>query len=189
MSDLIRAHEGNPDVNINDPGKVHWGKFNLFGKFISSTTQCQSQCRTTNDYEFAPNDQIYNLIFRDTLGLMDTEVYNGATCLLSYIDHFSRLRCRSRESHLHPKLMCSKTVTDLIYPWPRRAVLIQLRRKTLPSCGNYSSGEIRTSANHFVWITCIRKSCCNCFSITPHCYLMGLDRANLKLTSQVWTCH
>ncbi|KAJ6575137.1 ras guanine nucleotide exchange factor domain-containing protein [Mycena capillaripes] len=56
MSDLIRAHEANDDVNPSDPAKIHWGKFNMMGRFINSTTQCQAQCRAVGDYNF-PNRQ------------------------------------------------------------------------------------------------------------------------------------
>lgn len=52
IQDLIRAHEGNPDAHVNDSSKIHWGKFNLIGKFIVSTTQCQIQCRNAVEYQF-----------------------------------------------------------------------------------------------------------------------------------------
>ncbi|KAJ7487620.1 ras guanine nucleotide exchange factor domain-containing protein [Mycena galericulata] len=54
MSDLIRAHEANDDVNPSDPSKIHWGKFNMMGRFINSTTQCQAQCRAVSDYKDFP---------------------------------------------------------------------------------------------------------------------------------------
>lgn len=71
MSDLIRAHEGNPDYNP-DPNKVHWGKFNMIGKFITSTTQCQAQCRTNTDYDFPEHKDIHTLVFNSYV--MDDEV-------------------------------------------------------------------------------------------------------------------
>lgn len=77
MSDLIRAHEGNEDVNAADRSKVHWGKFNMIGKFISSTTQCQAQCRTTTDYDFPARPRIRDLLVRDHL--MDDEVSLSAS--------------------------------------------------------------------------------------------------------------
>ncbi|KDQ63732.1 hypothetical protein JAAARDRAFT_29764 [Jaapia argillacea MUCL 33604] len=67
VSDLIRTHEGNPDFNPNDPTKIHWGKFNLMGKFIASTTQCQIQCRLSNDYEFQHRPAIQDLLTRECL--------------------------------------------------------------------------------------------------------------------------
>jgi hypothetical protein len=71
MSDLIRAHEGNPEDNPKYPSEVHWGKFNMIGKFISCTTQCQVQCRTTTDYNFTERPHIRDLVFSDKL--MSTE--------------------------------------------------------------------------------------------------------------------
>jgi len=42
MSDLIRAHEGNAETNPDYPNKIHWGKFNMIGKFVHSTTLMSS---------------------------------------------------------------------------------------------------------------------------------------------------
>ncbi|KAG7099241.1 hypothetical protein E1B28_001104 [Marasmius oreades] len=62
MSDLIRAHEGNEDFNSSDRSKIHWGKFNMMGRFITSTTQCQAQCRSTTDYSFPERPHISALL-------------------------------------------------------------------------------------------------------------------------------
>ncbi|KAG5635097.1 hypothetical protein H0H81_012453 [Sphagnurus paluster] len=67
MSDLIRAHEGNGDFNSSDPTKIHWGKFNMMGRFISSTAQCQSRCRTVTDYKFEPRPNIKELLERPVM--------------------------------------------------------------------------------------------------------------------------
>lgn len=65
ISDLIRAHEGNPDVNATEANKIHWGKFNMFGRFIQSTTHCQLQCQLTSDYNFPERPKIRNLVFNE----------------------------------------------------------------------------------------------------------------------------
>ncbi|KAH9849775.1 ras GEF [Lenzites betulinus] len=54
ISDLIRAHEGNPDYHDNDPTKIHWAKFNMMARFIDILVQCQSGCRESGDYERYP---------------------------------------------------------------------------------------------------------------------------------------
>ncbi|KAH9486912.1 Ras guanine nucleotide exchange factor P [Psilocybe cubensis] len=64
MTDLIRAHEGNGDSNPAYPDKIHWGKFNMMGRFISSTLQCQAQCRNSHDYDFPERPAITQLIFK-----------------------------------------------------------------------------------------------------------------------------
>ncbi|RDB28973.1 Ras guanine nucleotide exchange factor P [Hypsizygus marmoreus] len=64
MSDLIRAHEGNGDFNPSDPSKIHWGKFNMMGRFISSTAQCQAQCRISADYNFPERPAIGELFIK-----------------------------------------------------------------------------------------------------------------------------
>ncbi|KAG1825958.1 ras guanine nucleotide exchange factor domain-containing protein [Suillus subaureus] len=65
MSDLIRAHEGNPNVNLEDPTKIHWGKFNMFGRFIQTTSHCQIQCQTNPDYCLPSRDRILKVIFNE----------------------------------------------------------------------------------------------------------------------------
>ncbi|KAJ7169879.1 ras guanine nucleotide exchange factor domain-containing protein [Mycena filopes] len=72
MSDLIRAHEANDDVNPSDPSKIHWGKFNMMGRFINSTTQCQAQCRAVNDYNFQSRQHISQMLDADCI--MDEEM-------------------------------------------------------------------------------------------------------------------
>jgi len=57
MSDLIKAHEGNQESHPDHPGKIHWGKFNMMGKFINSTTQCQVRCKTSAEYRNLANNE------------------------------------------------------------------------------------------------------------------------------------
>jgi hypothetical protein len=76
MSDLIRAHEGNGDTNDAYPSKIHWAKFNMMGRFITSTLQCQAQCRNSNDYNFPERRGVAELFVK--LPVMSTEV---CTCL------------------------------------------------------------------------------------------------------------
>jgi len=64
MSDLIKAHEGNGDINEADPTKIHWGKFNMMGRFITNILQCQAQCRNSNDYDFPERPNIAELFIR-----------------------------------------------------------------------------------------------------------------------------
>jgi hypothetical protein len=71
MSDLIRAHEGNAESNPDYPNKIHWGKFNMIGKFVHGTTLCQVQCRSTQDYNFTENLHIKKLMQQN---VMDVEV-------------------------------------------------------------------------------------------------------------------
>ncbi|KNZ79563.1 Ras guanine nucleotide exchange factor P [Termitomyces sp. J132] len=69
MSDLIKAHEGNGDFHSSDHTKIHWGKFNMMGKFISSTAQCQAQCRTAADYNFTERTHIKELLLKPVMTL------------------------------------------------------------------------------------------------------------------------
>ncbi|KAG1750012.1 ras guanine nucleotide exchange factor domain-containing protein [Suillus paluster] len=65
MSDLIRAHEGNPNLHPDDPTKIHWGKFNMFGRFIQTTTHCQIQCQTNPDYCLPARERILKVVFNE----------------------------------------------------------------------------------------------------------------------------
>lgn len=72
LSDLIKAHEGNSDKNEDYPTKIPWGKYNLMGRFIMNTIQCQTQCRNSQNYEFPDRPHIVDLIFKQET--MSTEV-------------------------------------------------------------------------------------------------------------------
>ena len=65
MQDLIKVHEGNVDFHESDPTKIHWGKFHLLGKFITTTTECQIQCRSSTAYDFPARENIRNLLLRE----------------------------------------------------------------------------------------------------------------------------
>ncbi|TEB35021.1 ras GEF [Coprinellus micaceus] len=64
LMDLVRANEGNLDFNEADPTKIHWGKFNMMGRFIDTTTQCQVQCRNSTDYDFMERPALAELLVR-----------------------------------------------------------------------------------------------------------------------------
>ncbi|KAI0078895.1 ras GEF [Panus rudis PR-1116 ss-1] len=59
LSDLIRAHEGNPDFHDDDPSKIHWAKFNMMGRFIDTIVSCQKACRDLNSYNYPKKYEIY----------------------------------------------------------------------------------------------------------------------------------
>ncbi|OCH96179.1 ras GEF [Obba rivulosa] len=52
LSDLIRAHEGNPDCYDDDPSKIHWAKYNMMARFIDVVTDAQKACNESSDYDF-----------------------------------------------------------------------------------------------------------------------------------------
>src|ERR1700722_2870697 len=104
MADLIGAQEGNPDENPDDPTKIHWGKFNIMGKFISSITQFQAQCKDAPNYAFPERPNIQNLLLKDIL--MSEEVgyflfpilrnFNSASCIVTKVENSSTRRRRRR---------------------------------------------------------------------------------------------
>lgn len=72
ISDLIRANEGNPDYFQSDQSKIHWGKFNMMGRFVSQTTQYRTQCQNSLDYNFPRREHIEQLL--NTPFLMNVEM-------------------------------------------------------------------------------------------------------------------
>lgn len=94
MSDLIRSHEGNADTNSSDSTKVHWGKFNMMGRFISNTTQCQAQCRNSTDYNFPERPHMKELIMVSCL--MDEEASFSKITQSYYIYIFSDANITNR---------------------------------------------------------------------------------------------
>lgn len=102
MSDLIKAHEGNNESNSQHPGKIHWGKFNMMGKFISSTTQCQTRCRLSTEYkDFKGNSKVEKTI--TSIKPMEMEV--RMQCLINTdLPSYNLLRCNVLASQLLQKM-------------------------------------------------------------------------------------
>ncbi|KAM5535450.1 hypothetical protein V8D89_010972 [Ganoderma adspersum] len=91
LSDLIRAHEGNPDYHDDDPSKIHWAKFNMMARFIDTIVQCQKGCRESGDYDrFAERPKIRDLFLTHQEDmLMDYEMQRSRIALpdLEYEDN------------------------------------------------------------------------------------------------------
>lgn len=104
MSDLIRANEGNDDINEADPTKIHWGKFNMMGRFVDTTTQCQVQCRNSSDYDFLERPVVAELLTRRPV--MNLEVCPRSWSVMVET-HVPLIRCKGRE--LHRQTMISMT--------------------------------------------------------------------------------
>ncbi|CDO71551.1 hypothetical protein BN946_scf184911.g21 [Trametes cinnabarina] len=92
LSDLIRAHEGNPDYHDDDPTKIHWAKFNMMARFIDTIVQCQKGCREGGEYErFPDREEIRDLfLFEKEEYLMDEDMQRSRMALPDldgYEDH------------------------------------------------------------------------------------------------------
>lgn len=85
IQDLIKAHEGNSDVNEKDATAINWGKYNMMGRLVFTVIQCQDQCRESNDYDFTDRSAIANL-FMDRQ-VMSPEVPIPSYCLEAYPDN------------------------------------------------------------------------------------------------------
>ncbi|TCD71512.1 hypothetical protein EIP91_008893 [Steccherinum ochraceum] len=82
LSDLIRAHEGNPDFHDGDPEKIHWAKFNMMGRFIDVVTQCQKVCVETKAFKFQDRPTLWTLLmFNESQLLMDEDLQRTRTSL------------------------------------------------------------------------------------------------------------
>lgn len=64
IADMIKAQEANPDHKEADAAKIHWAKFSMMGRFVAITNQCQSQCRSSTDYNFSERNHIRDLFVK-----------------------------------------------------------------------------------------------------------------------------
>ncbi|EIW86690.1 ras GEF [Coniophora puteana RWD-64-598 SS2] len=67
QSDLIRAHEGNSDVHAFDPQLIHWGKYNMLGRFVQNIMHCQASCQNAKEYRYLERSKIADMIQGDRL--------------------------------------------------------------------------------------------------------------------------
>jgi len=75
MQDLIKTNEGNADTKDGDSTLIHWGKFNVLARVISTVTQCQAQCRTSKDYAFPERPSIAELFIKRPLMSPEVGIY------------------------------------------------------------------------------------------------------------------
>jgi hypothetical protein len=79
-SDLVRAHAGNQDFHPDLPELVHWGKFTVIGKLVSTLLLYQNRCKTMPDYkDLEERPHISELVFNQMV--WDYEVW----CFYIYI--------------------------------------------------------------------------------------------------------
>ncbi|KAF5355854.1 hypothetical protein D9756_003782 [Leucocoprinus leucothites] len=67
IADMVKAQENNRDHKEDDPERIHWAKFSMMGRFVSITTQCQNQCRSSTDYNFKERTKISDLFTKRTV--------------------------------------------------------------------------------------------------------------------------
>lgn len=89
MTDLIRAHEGNVDTNSEFPTKVHWGKYNMMGRFITTTRHCQAQCVNSTEYEFPERRAITELFFKRPVMTLEVGIILSITSFTIGLISFS----------------------------------------------------------------------------------------------------
>lgn len=109
MLDLIKAHEGNVESSDDHPNKIHWGKYNMIGKFVASTTQCQIQCKNAPEYNNIPDRPHIRRLLDQSV--MDGEVRSFS---LKFWQVSLKLhRCNGPVLRLHPKNL-SRKLTEFI---------------------------------------------------------------------------
>ncbi|KAF9526442.1 ras guanine nucleotide exchange factor domain-containing protein [Crepidotus variabilis] len=64
IQDLIKTDVGNKDHKDGDPSMIHWGKFNMMGRFTCTVSQSQAQCRNSDDYDFPERPAIAELFVK-----------------------------------------------------------------------------------------------------------------------------
>jgi len=84
MQDLIKANEANLDQREDDPNLIHWGKYNMIGRFIGTVAQCQTQCRISPDYSWKERRDISDLLRERKLMTIEVSVIS----IVSYSARF-----------------------------------------------------------------------------------------------------
>lgn len=64
---MVKTQESNRDHKEGDPTRIHWAKFSMMGRFVSITSQCQNQCRSSTDYNFPDRPHIRDLFYKRTV--------------------------------------------------------------------------------------------------------------------------
>lgn len=84
MQDLIKANEANANQREDDPNLIHWGKYNLIGRFIGTVAQCQTQCRSSPSYSWAERRDISDILWHRQLMTLEVRVLYFPYTLLFY---------------------------------------------------------------------------------------------------------
>ncbi len=74
MQDLIKANEANRDQREDDLNLIHWGKYNMIGRFIGTVAQCQTQCRISPNYSWKERRDISDLLRERKLMTLEVSV-------------------------------------------------------------------------------------------------------------------
>jgi hypothetical protein len=78
VSDIIRAHEGNPDFDPNNPALIHWAKFSMIGRFVDVVLVAQEGCRTNGGYRFDLRPSVRQNIMYEPLMSPDVRLHNNS---------------------------------------------------------------------------------------------------------------
>ncbi|KAF8591835.1 ras GEF [Ramaria rubella] len=76
--DMVRANESNPNYKLDDPNKIHWGKFTLMGRMITMLQSLQDKIRSSGQYDYPERKWIREMLSND---VMDEETIRSRVFL------------------------------------------------------------------------------------------------------------
>lgn len=76
---MVKTQESNRDHKEGDPTQIHWAKFSMMGRFVSITTQCQNQCRSSSGYDLPERTHIRDLFYKRTVMSLDVRLITSVS--------------------------------------------------------------------------------------------------------------
>ncbi len=116
---MIKSQEANKDFKEGDPTKIHWAKFSMMGRFVSITTQCQSQCRNFTDYNFPDSMERRHI----------RELFTKRAVMSPEVRCFTCIAFYSLPGNLFFPGRCKESASKI----PNLLNMVLFRIKTLPS--------------------------------------------------------
>lgn len=74
--DLVRTDDSNPNYKLDDPNKIHWGKFALMARMVTMLSGFQDKIRLTGAYEYPERKWLEELL---DVPIMDEDVCHCST--------------------------------------------------------------------------------------------------------------
>ena len=93
---MVKTQESNRDYKEGDPTQIHWAKFSMMGRFVSITSQCQNQCRSSSGYDLPERTHIRDLFHKRTVMSPDVRLVTSVVSFYNLIFSNSCKECASR---------------------------------------------------------------------------------------------
>jgi len=104
---MVKTQESNRDYKEGDPTQIHWAKFSMMGRFVSITSQCQNQCRSSSGYDLPERTHIRDLFHKRTVMSPDVRLVTSVVSFynLTFFQQLQRMRLKDPDepdAHAQP---------------------------------------------------------------------------------------